>query len=322
MTATSTSKTAVLLLAHGSVDDVADIPAFLRNVTGGRPIPDQLVEEIRHRYSLIGGSPLNRITARQAELLAGELKLPVYHAMRNWKPFIPDVVRQMEADGVSHAVAICLAPQNSRTSVGWYRRALFGEGAGESQYPPIGPKPTFGVDFVESWHDHPLLVQAFTERLLEAWCPATAQHGGLLPVIFTAHSVPARTIAAGDPYEAQARETAGLVAKAAWSMSPGEWRFAFQSQGASGGQWLGPTVEETILELKSAGATGVFIQPIGFLCDHVEVLYDVDIAFRQFAQQNGMKLWRAQSLNESPTLVAALADLAKTRISRASSTNA
>jgi len=310
---------AVLLLAHGSPDDPAGIPDFLRNVTGGRPLPPHVVEEITHRYSLIGGSPLNCITAQQAELLATELKLPVYYAMRNWTPYIPDVVRRMETDGVQRAVAICLAPQNSRTSVGLYRRALLGEATGErgqQQFPPAGHKPAFEVDFVEAWHDHPLLVQAFAERLLEAWCPASARYGGLLPVIFTAHSVPAGTIAAGDPYEAQARQTAELVAAAVPTLGAGDWRFAFQSQGVAGGPWLGPTVEETILELRSAGHRGVFIQPIGFLCDHVEVLYDIDIAFKQFAEQNGMRLWRAQSLNDSPTLVAALADVARTRMAR------
>jgi ferrochelatase len=312
--ATNHNPNAVLLLAHGSPDDLAGMADFLRNVTGGRPMPADTVEEFRHRYAQIGGSPLNRITARQAELLAAELKLPVYFAMRNWTPYIPDVVRRMEADGVQRAVAICLAPQNSRTSVGLYRRALFGEGAGESQFPPAGHKPAFAIDFVESWHDHPLLVQAFAERLLDAWCPASARHGGLLPVIFTAHSVPARTIAAGDPYEAQARETAKLVAAAVPTLGDGDWRFAFQSQGLAGGQWLGPTVEETILELRSAGHRGVFIQPIGFLCDHVEVLYDIDIVFTQFAAQHGMQLWRAQSLNESPTLISALASVARARM--------
>jgi ferrochelatase len=311
---TSANKIAVLLLAHGSPDDLAGIADFLRNVTGGRPMPPPVIEEIRHRYSLIGGSPLNRITAQQAELLAAELKLPVYHAMRNWTPYIPDVVCRMEADGITHAIAICLAPQNSRTSVGLYRRALFGESAGESQFPPAGHKPGFEVDFVESWHDHPLLIQAFAERLLEAWCPASARHGALLPVILTAHSVPARTIAAGDPYEMQARQTAELVAAAVPTLGSGDWRFAFQSQGLAGGPWLGPAVEEMILELKSAGHTGVFIQPIGFLCDHVEVLYDIDIAFSQFAEQQGMRLWRAQSLNDSPVLIAALADLARARM--------
>ena len=134
-----------------------------------------------------------------------------------------------------------------------------------------------------------------------------------VPIIFTAHSVPERTITEGDPYKAQSHETAELVAKEA-GLFPNDWTFAFQSQGMSGGAWIGPTVEETILGLKEKGHRGVFIQPIGFLCDHVEVLYDVDIAFREFANKEGMKLWRAGSLNDSLLLTEALADIARARM--------
>lgn len=290
---------AVLLLAHGTADSLDDIPEFLRNVTGGRPVPPQVIEEVKHRYSLIGHSPMNEISAQQGELLARELGLPVYVAMRNWKPLIPDVVRKMATDNVQRAVAICLAPQNSRTSVGLYRKAVEGETG-----------PPFALEFIESWHDHPLLIQAFSEKLRSGWAAACAEAGAKLPIIFTAHSVPSRTIAEGDPYETQARETAALVAQSA-GLNDTDWNFAFQSQGMSGGAWLGPTVEDTILALKNAGHTGVFVQPIGFLCDHVEVLYDIDIGFKDFAQKNGMRLWRAASLNESPLLIAALADIVR-----------
>jgi ferrochelatase len=135
-----------------------------------------------------------------------------------------------------------------------------------------------------------------------------------LPVLFTAHSVPQRTVAEGDLYETQTRETAALVA--AQVPEIGAWRFAFQSQGMSGGEWLGPTVEETIVSLRQAGQTGVFVQPIGFVCDHVEILFDVDILFRQFAGERGMKLYRAESLNDSPLFIRAVADLARSRLSR------
>jgi ferrochelatase len=266
-------------------------------------MPPRVIEEIRHRYELIGGSPLHRITNRQAELLGERIGLPVYVGMRNWEPYIPDVVRQMQADGITRAVAICLAPQNSRTSVGLYRKALFAEDHDRTQ-----------IDFLESWHDHPLLIQAFAERLRQAWPAACKEYGREVPVIFTAHSVPARTVEEGDPYERQARETAALVAAATPALGRENWRFAFQSQGVTGGPWLGPTVEDTIVELKSFGHSGVFVQPIGFVCDHVEVLYDVDIAFRKFAAELGLKLWRAESLNDSPTFIAALADLARSRI--------
>ncbi len=293
------SRQAVLLLAHGSPDSPADVPGFLRNITGGRPLPAPVVQEVQHRYGLIGHSPLTEITLKQAEGTALQLGLPVYVGMRNWRPFIADAVRQMSADGIEQAAVICLAPQNSLTSVGLYRASL--EKA----------EPRFAYEFIDNWHDHPLLIQAFAERLERDWKRACAEAGTKVQVIFTAHSVPQRTIEAGDPYEEQARQTADMVAMEVPSLSVDQYTFAFQSQGMSGGPWLGPTVENTILKLKAVGHRGVFLQPIGFLCDHVEVLYDIDIAFKKFAEENGMKLWRAESLNDSPTLCAAIADVAR-----------
>jgi protoporphyrin/coproporphyrin ferrochelatase len=295
-------KNAVLLLAHGSPDSVEEVPEFLLRVTGGRPLPQPVVEEVQHRYGLIGRSPLTELTLKQGELLAHELGLPVYVGMRNWKPFVTDALHAMTSDGTEHAVAICLAPQNSRTSVGLYRSALT-----DNQAP-------FAVEFVESWHDHPLLIKAFAEKLHAGWDRAGRELGAQkVPIIFTAHSVPERTIAEGDPYESQAKETAALVAREA-GLAAADWVFAFQSQGMSGGAWLGPRVEDTILSLKEKGHRGVFLQPIGFLCDHVEVLYDIDIGFKQFAEKQGMRLWRAESLNDSPLLAAALADIARSRM--------
>jgi ferrochelatase len=295
------SKNAVLLLAHGGPDAVDEIPEFLRRVTGGRPVPPEVIEEVKHRYGLVGRSPLTALTLAQGNLLAKELRLPVYVGMRNWKPLIADTLRTMKSDGIARAVVICLAPQNSRTSVGLYRAALNLDG-----------DPPFKVEFVESWHDHPLLIQAFVQRLRAGWEQGCAETGRKVPVIFTAHSVPQRTITDGDPYEAQAKETAALVAREVGLVAD-DWKFAFQSQGMSGGAWLGPTVEATILGLKQEGHRGVFVQPVGFLCDHVEVLYDIDIGFKQFAEKEGLQLWRAESLNDSPLLTAALAELARSR---------
>jgi len=296
------SKTAVLLLAHGSPENPGQVPEFLGYVTGGRGLPPQVVEEIRHRYSLIGFSPLPCWTLLQADQLSKTLRLPVFAGMRNWKPFISDAVKAIAAQGFQCVVAICLAPQNSRTSVGLYRSAVLGEG-----------NLPFALDFVDEWHDQPLLAKAFAEKLRSGWEKACAENGAKLPVIFTAHSVPQRTITEGDPYEAQSKETAALVAKAA-GLSSEDWLFAFQSQGMSGGPWIGPTVEETILNLKARGHRGVFLHPIGFLCDHVEVLYDIDIAFKQFAEKESMHLWRAESLNGSQTLTAALAEVVRGRL--------
>ena len=293
------SKTAVLLLAHGSPDTAEEIPAFLQSITRGRPLPEHVIAEVVHRYSLIGFSPLTCWTRLQADHLSKLLDLPVYIGMRNWKPYVADAVKQIASEGRDHVIAICLAPQNSRTSVGLYRSAVMSD----SNLP-------FALNFVESWHDNPFLARAFAERFREGWTKACAEANIKVPIIFTAHSVPERTITEGDPYRDQSHETAELVAAQA-GISADDWAFAFQSQGMSGGTWIGPTVEETILSLKEKGHNSVFIQPIGFLCDHVEVLYDVDVAFHDFAEKHGMRLWRAASLNDSQTLTQALADVTR-----------
>ena len=302
-------KTAILLLAHGSPESPADVPEFMRYVTGGRPIPEAVVEEVRYRHQQIGSSPLTKITMAQGAGLERELGLRVYVGMRNWKPFIADTVRQMMGDGVEHVLAICLAPQNSSTSVGLYRKALMAE-----------MKPDITVRFIDSWHDHPLLVKAFSEKLEPAWRHACQEASAQVPVVFTAHSVPTRTIQAGDPYEQQAKHTAQLVARSVGLPAELEY-FAFQSQGMSGGPWLGPTVESAMLELKKQGQKSVVVAPVGFVCDHVEVLYDVDIVFRDFASDQDLLFWRTESLNTSPTFIAALAELAWSRLGAASATN-
>jgi protoporphyrin/coproporphyrin ferrochelatase len=295
------TKQAVLLLAHGSPDRVEEVPEFLRYVTGGRGLPEAVVKEVQHRYSLIGHSPLTEITLKQAAGVERELGARTYVGMRNWKPFVSDTLKKMKEDGVVRAVAICLAPHNSQTSVGLYRETL--------------KDAPFAIDFVESWHDNPLLIKAFANRLVHGWSAACTASAMRLPVIFTAHSVPQSTIDEGDPYASQAKHTAALVAHEAGLMEK-DWVFAFQSQGMSGGPWIGPTVEDTIIHLKENEHEGVFIQPIGFVCDHVEVLYDIDIAFKRFAQEHGMKLWRAESLNDSPLFMKAVAEVARGRLAK------
>jgi ferrochelatase len=299
-------KQAVLLLAHGTPESVEEIPDYLRNVTGGRPLPEPVVHEVERRYRLIGHSPLTEITRLQgqsveAELVATGEPVPVYVAMRNWKPYIADVLRQMKDDGVTEAAVICLAPQNSRTSVGLYRRAVEAE-AGEIK-----------LDFTESWETHPLLIAAFAERLRVAYEKLSAEVGAPVPVLFTAHSVPARTLEPregqpADPYVEHARATASLVAALVPEIPL--WWFAFQSQGASGGVWIGPTVEESLQSIAGEGVKTLLLQPIGFLCDHVEILYDIDIHFREEAAKLGMRLERPESLNDAPLLAKAVAGLA------------
>ena len=310
-------KRAVLLLAHGTPETVEQIPEYLRNVVSGRPLPQAVVEEIQHRYAQIGHSPLTEITFAQARLVEAELAaagqaVPVYVGMRNWRPYIPEVVRQMRADGIEEAAVICMAPQNSRTSVGLYRRAVEAE-AGDLR-----------IDFTPGWAQHPLLADAFAERLRPALAKLTKEVGGPVPVLFTAHSVPTRTVEAPaadadagkrmwpgqgvDPYAEEARHTAELVAARVPEIP--RWWFAFQSQGASGGPWLGPSVEETLDRIAAEGVKALILQPIGFLCDHVEILFDVDILFREYAIKKHVRLKRPESLNASVTLAKAVADLA------------
>lgn len=317
-------KRAVLLLAHGTPETVDQILEYLRNVVSGRPMPESVVEEIKHRYALIGRSPLTEITLEQGRLVEEQLKkdgvdAPVYVGMRNWKPYIPDVVRQMRADGIEQAAVICLAPQNSRTSVGLYKRAVQAEAG------------TLKIDFTEGWARDPLLAEAFAERLRAAETRLSTETGAPVPVLFTAHSVPTRTVQepaqaegqggprmwpgeGADPYAEDARATAELVAELVPQI-PKHW-FAFQSQGASGGPWIGPTVEETLTAIAADGVKLLLLQPIGFLCDHVEILYDVDIAFKQYAANLGIRLERPESLNGSPTLAHAIAGLAKRSLAR------
>lgn len=318
---------AVLLLAHGTPNVLGEMAEYLSKVTGGRILPEEVVEELKHRYAQIGlketpgnePPPLTKWTLAQGHALEAALdSTRVYIAMRNWSPYIADVVEQMRADGVTSIRAICLAPQNSRTSVGLYRRALMAAATGME------------VEFIAGWAENPLLVQAFAEKLLPIWSQANAELGTKAPVLFTAHSVPCRTIMTGeasiagarpgtpmqdtpDPYPVEAKRTAALVAErlAHSGLTEADWYFAFQSQGVSGGPWIGPTVEDTLKAIKAEGHTGVVLQPVGFVCDHVEVLYDIDIAFKEFATELGLQLWRAESLNDSPTLTRALAEIAQ-----------
>lgn len=318
-------KQAVLLLAHGTPETVDQIPEYLRNVVSGRPMPEHVIEEIKHRYALIGRSPLTEITLEQGKLVEAELTMEgvdveVYVGMRNWKPYIPDVVRKMRADGVEEAAVICLAPQNSRTSVGLYKRAVQAEAG------------SLKVDFTDAWARDPLLADAFAERLRAAEVRLKSE-AGAVPVLFTAHSVPTRTVQAAetecetktqetrmwpgsgtDPYAEDARATAELVAARVPEIP--KWWFAFQSQGASGGPWIGPTVEETLTGIAAEGVKTLLLQPIGFLCDHVEILYDVDIAFKQYAKNLGIRLERPESLNASLTLARAIAGLASCGLRR------
>ena len=331
------SQSAILLLAHGTPNRLSEMSDYLQHVTGGRPMPPHVIAELQHRYAEIGlkeeplpeGPPLTRWTLREAELLEKVTETKVYVGMRNWHPFIADTVAQMKADGVGHASVLCLAPQNSRTSTGLYKRALDEAVAG-----------AFAYDFIAGWADEPLLAEAFAERLKQVLTEVRTTYPAP-PVLFTAHSVPCRTILSSpattpgvpssptasspaklgavpadglqdygptttpDPYPVECKQTAAAVAKLL-GLNEREWYFAFQSQGVAGAPWIGPAVEETLKSLAEEGHKAVVIQPIGFLCDHVEILYDIDVNFRDIAKGLGMKLYRAESLNDSHTLIRAL----------------
>jgi ferrochelatase len=318
-------KSAVLLLAHGTPDVLGEMADYLSKVTGGRPLPQEVVEELQHRYAQIGlgerpgveAPPLTKWTMVQGHMLEKALGGErVYVGMRNWHPYIADVIDEMRRDGVTRFKAVCLAPQNSRTSVGLYRRAVLAAASG------------IEVEFVAGWAENSTLAEAFAEKLRPVWKEACAESERRVPALFTAHSVPCRTIMTGeasvagarpgtpvqvspDPYPVEAKRTAQMVAERMAGVGLGEqdWYFAFQSQGMSGGPWIGPTVEDTLKAIRDEGHVGVVMQPVGFLCDHVEILYDIDIAFRELAAELGLKLWRAESLNDSQLLVKALAEV-------------
>jgi ferrochelatase len=293
-------KQAVLLLAHGAPDRLEDVEAYLELVRGGRPLAPHLVEEIKQRYVAIGGgSPLIARTYEQAQALEKHLAaVRVYVGMRNWSPSIRDTMARMQADGVERIVAICLAPQYSKLSVGLYFRR-----AQEAKI-ELG----FGAEILwtKSFHDHPLLIEAFYQKLAP-----------LLPceqVLFTAHSLPEKILESADPYDKETRATARAVAQRAGLES---YDFAYQSQGLTDDQWLGPTVESTIERYRQQGLHELVLAPIGFVSDHVEILYDVDILFRRFAGERGIRILRPESLNDSATFIAALAAVALEKLEAA-----
>ncbi len=286
---------AVLLLAHGAPERLEDIPEYLDYVRGGRPPAPAIVKEVTERYAEIGGSsPLRARTMEQASALEKELGMPVYVGMRNWKPMIQETLAKMKDDGVARIIAACLAPQYSKMSVGFYYR--------RTQEAKVALGYDVEIVWTKSFHDDPHLIDAFRDRL-EAVLPAEM-------VLFTAHSLPEKILENRDPYDTETRETARAVAEKAQLPY---WEFAYQSQGMTGDKWLGPTVESRLDEYASRGIRDVVVAPIGFVCDHVEILYDIDIGFRNYADERGIRLRRPESLNDSPLLIQALADVVRQR---------
>lgn len=288
----------VMLMAYGGPDSLADVEPYLLDVRGGRPTAPALVEEVRHRYALIGGrSPLLDLTRAQARALQQALgeEYKVYVGMRHWHPFIKETMAEVAAEGTERLVAIVMAPHYSRMSVGAYMQRL-----GEAR---AALAPGLQVTQIASWKTQPLLLDALAERTRAALARFDT---GDVEIIFSAHSLPERILAGGDPYPQELLDTVhGLVAR----LGPVRWQFAFQSAGSTGEKWLGPEVGEIITQLASQGKHNILVQPVGFVCDHVEILHDIDIVYMQQARALGVRLERAESLNDAPLLIAALADL-------------
>jgi ferrochelatase len=303
----------VLLMAYGGPDSLDDVEPYLLDIRGGRPTSPELVEEIKERYALIGGrSPLLDITRQQAQALEAYLnrtsdaRYRAYVGMRHWQPRIKEAVAQMAEDGIEHAVAVVMAPHYSRMSTGAYFQRL------DEAIQDLDVNISFA--HVESWHSHAGLIAALTEKAADALSRFTEEEeGALFPkVVFTAHSLPTRILDWGDPYDTQLKETAALLAQQL-GLPPDRWLFCYQSAGRSPEPWLGPQIEDVIVELVQSGEKRLLMVPIGFVCDHVEVLYDIDIESRQLAEAHGGQLARSQSLNASPTFIAALADIVRSQ---------
>ncbi len=293
--------TAVVLMAYGSPERLEDVPAYFADIRGGRPVRQEAVDELVERYRRVGVSPLNRITEAQRAGLEEALGLPVYAGMKHWTPRIADATKQATNAGADHIVGLVLAPHYSRMSVGGYRERLEAALNGDA-----AQTTRADLTMIESWHDHPPFLDLVADRVREA---------GLDPethVVFTAHSLPERIVAEGDPYRDQLLETAAAVADRL--DRPGErWSFAFQSESPTGEPWLGPDILDHLDDLHARGAAKILVAPIGFVADHLEILWDLDVEASEKARTLGVELKRIQSMNDDPRFVSALADLVRSR---------
>lgn len=289
----------VLLMAYGTPDDLSDVEAYFTDIRGGRPPSAEAVAELKERYIKIGGrSPLKEITLRQAKALEVELNHPpalpqevrVYVGMKHWHPTIEEALSAMASDGVAEAVALILAPQASRLSSATYMQKVADYRAKAAPHLTIYP--------VESWHLEPGFIQALSRRIQELQRPSST------PLVVTAHSLPERLRTWDDPYPKQLEEMARVLARRS---GHGHVRVAYQSASATGEPWLGPDILEVLTELKEEGAQEVIVCPAGFVADHLEILYDLDIEAREKARELGLSLYRTESLNDDPLFIEGLA---------------
>ncbi len=298
-------KTALLLLAYGTPETSEFVVPYYTHIRGGRPPSEERADDLRHRYDAVGGkTPLTRLTNEvrdqvAAGLAARGLDVPVYVGMKHWTPWIAEAVGQMAKDGVERVVCVVLAPHYSRFSVGGYQRYLF-EGMGKHDV-------DFTVDFVEQWYDHPGYVDTMATVVRDQLAEWPAEERDGVTVIFSAHSLPERIRTWGDPYEAQLEDSARLVSAAAGL--PG-YRRAWQSAGQTGEPWIGPDILDFLPQLRAEGVRNVLQVPIGFVCDHLEILYDLDIEAKHKADELGITYRRTELPNARPDFVAALVDIA------------
>jgi ferrochelatase len=296
----------ILVMAYGSPEGPADLEAYYTHIRHGRPPSPELLKELEGRYQAIGWSPLRQITRRQARALQARLdeadpgRYRVFVGMKHSTPFIGETVAAMAAEGITEGVGIVLAPHYSRMSVGTYIQA-----AEDAR----GPR-RLAMRYVERWGDHPLFLNALAERLRAALEGLPGSERSQIPVVFTAHSLPEKVLEWGDPYPDELRRTAAAVAA---RVGAAMWTFAFQSAGRTADAWLGPDVRDAIQDLHDAGHKTVAACSVGFVADHLEVLYDLDVEARALAEGLGMRFVRAGSLNDHPLLIDALADLVQHR---------
>lgn len=295
----------VLLMAYGTPEDLSDVEPYYRGILGGRTPRPEAVANLTERYRAVGGgTPLLEITRNVAALLEARLSKEaadaawrVYVGMKHWHPYVADVIEQIVADGVDELVALPLAPHYSRMSTDGYRDAVARGMVRASSAIPVW--------FVESWHGNPLFRVLIAQRIGEA----LARPGAASPdveVLFTAHSLPARIVEEGDPYPRELAESAAAIARATGIAS---WRFAYQSAARTGTPWLRPDILESIEQLAGEGRKDLLVVPFGFVCDHLEILFDIDIAATQAAADLGVRLSRIEMPNDSPDFIEALFDV-------------